>query len=242
MDSALTMKSLAEQAYQRLKSDIISNRIHPGVTIVQTELAESYGIGITPIREALQRLALEGWVEAMPRVGFAVTPVTLESVRETLELRLILETASLRMAALRAAPEQLQKIQEMAQSDLFAGEAVSDEKGIEHNRRFHYEIALASGNRQLAQVLRNLLDKLDRFLFLKFANSHDPEHTRRSHMALAKALIDRDSDEAERLLKIETDSFRERLLDLLSRQTYGEINSMDQVSILPDAGEESSEP
>lgn len=211
------------------------------MTIVQTELAESYGIGITPVREALQRLALEGWVEAMPRVGFVVTPVTLESVRETLELRLILETASLRMAALRAAPEQLQKIQEMAQSHLFAGEAVSDEKGIEHNRRFHYEIALASGNRQLAQVLRNLLDKLDRFLFLKFANSHDPEHTRRSHMALAKALIDRDPDEAERLLKIETDTFRERLLDLLSRQTYGEINSLDQVSILPDAREKSSE-
>jgi DNA-binding GntR family transcriptional regulator len=211
------------------------------VTIVQTELAESYGIGITPIREALQRLAFEGWVEAIPRVGFAVTPVTLESVRETLELRLILETASLRMAALRANPEQLQRIQEMAESGFSAGEAASDDRVIEHNREFHYEIALASGNRQLAQVLRNLLDKLDRFLFLKFSNSHDPEYTRKSHMALAKALSERDPDQAERLLKIETDSFRERLLDLLSRHTYGEVNSLDYVSILPDAGVTNSE-
>jgi DNA-binding GntR family transcriptional regulator len=102
--------SLADKAYRALKNDIIQCSLEPGQQIVQTQLAESYGIGATPLREALQRLAQEGFVRAIPRFGYVVIPVTLRDVREIFELRAVIESAAARMAAVRGSDRQLEKL------------------------------------------------------------------------------------------------------------------------------------
>ena len=97
----MAKKSLSEQAYDRIKADIITCSLKPGMQIAQPALVEKYNIGMTPIREAMQRLAQEGFVTPIPRFGYTITPITFTDVREIYELRSILESAAARLAALR---------------------------------------------------------------------------------------------------------------------------------------------
>ena len=74
--------SLAEQAYQLLRADIISCVLKPGQQVVQSRLAAHYQIGTTPIRDALHRLARENLVQPVPRSGYVITPITLTDIQE----------------------------------------------------------------------------------------------------------------------------------------------------------------
>ena len=88
--------SLAGQVYEAIKKDIISCALRPGQQIAQQQLAERYGAGITPVREALPKLTREGLVLTIPRFGYLVTTITISDVAEIFELRAILESAAAR--------------------------------------------------------------------------------------------------------------------------------------------------
>lgn len=83
-------ESLAGQAYEAIRNEIITCRLRPGQQIAQPQLAERYQTGTTPVRDALQRLAQEGLVQPIPRFGYLVTQITLSDVTEMYELRSIL--------------------------------------------------------------------------------------------------------------------------------------------------------
>ncbi|MFC2023467.1 GntR family transcriptional regulator, partial [Chloroflexota bacterium] len=107
--------SQASQAYELIKAELLSCTIRPGARVVQRELAERYKLGLTPIREALQRLSQDGYLTPVPRMGYTVSTIRLRDLRELYDLREILEGAAARWAAERATTEQLAKIQELAQ-------------------------------------------------------------------------------------------------------------------------------
>ena len=76
--------SLADKAYEVIKADIITCVLRPGQQIAQPRFAERYGMGLTPVREALQRLAQEGFVQAVPRFGYIISPIAIStSTRST---------------------------------------------------------------------------------------------------------------------------------------------------------------
>ncbi|MFD5259060.1 GntR family transcriptional regulator [Streptomyces bobili] len=79
-------RSLSDAAYQRLRSDIVSCQLAPGERLTERGLAESTGIGIAPIRDALTRLDHEGLVRTLPRKGYQVAPLTLKSIDDLFTL------------------------------------------------------------------------------------------------------------------------------------------------------------
>ena len=95
-------ESLAEVAYRAIEEMIVTRRLRPGSMISENQLSEQLGCGRTPIREALQRLKFEGFVEIHPRRGVLVAPIDVVKQLELLEVRRPLECLVVRLAAVRA--------------------------------------------------------------------------------------------------------------------------------------------
>ena len=91
--------SLAEKAYQAIRYLIVSLELAPGAVIDEPVLLERLGIGRTPVREALHRLALERLVEVYPRRGMFVTGVDVRELARLSEVRVVLEPEAARLAA-----------------------------------------------------------------------------------------------------------------------------------------------
>ena len=96
------MQSLADKAYHAIRGLIVSLALAPGALIDERELIERLGIGRTPVREALRRLAQEQLVEVYPRRGMFVTPVDARALARLSEVRAVLEPEAARLAAERA--------------------------------------------------------------------------------------------------------------------------------------------
>jgi DNA-binding GntR family transcriptional regulator len=93
--------TLADQAYRTLLEDIVTNRLEPGAVLVEEELQRRLGLGRTPIREALQRLAYEDLVDVLPRRGTLVSQINITDLSEIYEVRSRLEGLAARLAAER---------------------------------------------------------------------------------------------------------------------------------------------
>src|ERR1700756_1906720 len=107
-------QTLADQAYRELEEEITTLRIPPGAILSEAQLSERFGIGRTPVREALQRLAREGLVVIMPRRGVVVSEIDVAAQLRLLEVRRELERLMVRGAAQRASNTQCKRFQEIA--------------------------------------------------------------------------------------------------------------------------------
>src|SRR5262245_26547488 len=88
-------RTLSEAVYRRLKNDILWGRFPPDSALKSDRLRDLYSIGISPLREALSRLASERLVTASGQRGFRVAPLTIEDVRDTMETRIVIEREAL---------------------------------------------------------------------------------------------------------------------------------------------------
>jgi DNA-binding GntR family transcriptional regulator len=98
--------SLAEQAYQVLEDKLVKLDLAPGSVVSEGQLIQMTGLGRTPVREAMQRLAQQGLFQVLPRKGLLVTPVNLPDILHVLEARRPLERVIVYRAALNARDEQ----------------------------------------------------------------------------------------------------------------------------------------
>jgi DNA-binding GntR family transcriptional regulator len=214
-------QSLAGKAYEIVKGEIITCALEPGQQIVQSQLAERYQIGLTPVREALQRLAQEGFVQPIPRFGYIVSPITLSDVREIFELRSIVESSAARLAAVRGLQEQLAKILASADFTYVYKERQSYTDFLAHNADFHRSVALAARNQRLVDLVSKLLDELTRVFHLGLDLRDSAEEMRDEHLALAQVLCDRDPDRAEQIVQSQIVTSQNRILEALTRRISG---------------------
>ena len=209
-------ESLSDQAYRLLKNDIITCEFPPGEQIAQAALNERYQIGITPIREALQRLSLEGFVQSIPRLGYIVTPITFSDVHEMYELRTIVEVAAARLAALRAPQDALEKLIARADFSYVYQDIESYKDFLGQNRDFHIGIARLSGNQRLVDLISNLLDELTRLFHLGLSIRDSAAEMHDAHTALAQAIRERNPDRAEQIVHNEIEMSKNRVLEALT--------------------------
>src|SRR5918997_2824312 len=112
--SSTPAEQLADRAYFGLRDRIVDLRLPPGSTLREDELMSEMGVGRTPLREAVKRLALEHLVEVRPRRGTQVTDVRAQDIARFAEVRAELEAHAARLAAQRIGPEMREEAQELA--------------------------------------------------------------------------------------------------------------------------------
>lgn len=208
--------NLADQAYQSIRAEILNTRLMPGQQIVQGQLAEKYGLGMTPIREALQRLAHEGLVQAVPRMGYIVSHITFSDVRELFELRNVLETAAVRMVVARATDEQLRQLAEKANFSYVYSDHEDYSRFLARNQEFHCSIALIAGNQRLTETLERTLDGLTRVFHFGLDLRDSADEMRSEHVTLVDALLRRDADAAAEITSNQINRSIQRVMEALS--------------------------
>src|SRR5882757_4941425 len=114
---------LRERVYDALLGLITSRAQRPGQHLVETELAGRLGVSRQPVREALQRLSTEGWIDLRPALGAFVHIPTVEEADQLLAVRTMLETESARIAAANAEPESIARLRELCEQGVQASAA-----------------------------------------------------------------------------------------------------------------------
>jgi DNA-binding GntR family transcriptional regulator len=203
--------------YQQIREKIVYGELKPGAILTEAGLADEYGVSKAPVREALVLLGHEGLVESMPRVGHVVATFTVQDVLETFHLRSILEAAAAGLAAERITEEGIaallkivdeeSALSERAQEGGF-DERAFDERAYGLNIEFHQLIARASGNRRLADLIKQLIEDMQRML------DFDPRLvTLRQHMEIVEALKHGDRAKAEQAMRRHIEQTKSRVLD-----------------------------
>lgn len=221
--------SLAQQAYNAIKKDILMCRLDPGSQIAQAQLAELYSFSVTPVREALKRLESEGFVTSIPRLGYIISPITVKGVEEIYELRSILETSAVRLAIQRASDEQIAQLRERANFVYTFKDPESYLRFLDLNIQFHVSIALASGNRKLAEMLSNTLNEMTRIFNLGLDLRDSAQEMRNEHLALAQVITARNAVQAEQIIQDQISLSRQRVIEMLQeRANRGLMNSISE--------------
>lgn len=194
---------LRQAVYDTLAEMIASGSLKPGQHLVESELAEHLGVSRQPIREALQRLAVDRWVELRPAYGAYVHVPTTEEVAQLLGVRSVLEAYSAREAAQRATSEGIARLRNLYEAGL-AVLAADDEAGlVTANAKLHACIVQISGNRVLAELVSQV-ERRVRWYYTPIARPRGKEAWN-EHSTLIKAIGNGDADLAEQLMRAHTE-------------------------------------
>ena len=163
--------SRTEQAYERIRLEILTFGLSPGELISEVSLAERFDLSLAAVRAVVPRLRHEGLLINKKRRGQMVSPVTLEEIDNTYELRYLLEPKAVEQAVGNVDVAALRALDEKASAWTLAGGRKSKLDAMFAHRQFHLAIAAACTNEQLAQWIGHLIDKVLRFQYLDLRSS-----------------------------------------------------------------------
>jgi GntR family transcriptional regulator, carbon starvation induced regulator len=205
-DLGSSASSLAQAAWGMIRDDIIAGRLTPNARLRLSKLRDRYGIGASPLREALSRLAAEGFVVSSERRGFAVAPISLTEFRELTDLRKLLEKECLRLsmqhgddkweASVLGAFHRLGKVQKR----LSAGDAAAIDEWEKLNHEFHGTLVAACPSGWLRRFRELVYLYADRFRRICLASPAPGRDVQREHQQLRDAVLDRDVGRTHRLI------------------------------------------
>ena len=193
---ASTETSLSDRAYNDLESMIVTLKLAPGSAVSEAALSERLGIGRTPIREALQRLARERLVTILPRRGIIVSEINIKSQLRLLEVRREVERLVARSAARRATPEERERFAHMAREFEKAAKS-NDEVTFMRVDRDYNELTVVAARNEFAAGAMNLVHSLSRrFWYIHYKQAADMPRAAKLHADVARSIAAQDEDAA----------------------------------------------
>ena len=211
----LEPRSLRDRAYDEIKRRIITLEFKPGAYLNEAQVSDELGIGRTPVHQALDRLMIEGMVEVIPRKGVLVKAVSMEEVRNLIEVRLINEPHAAGVAAEKATDAQLDDLQRILDESEKARADRDIETLMNLDRAFHQGIARAAGNEVMTDVITTLQDRLARFWFISLSADDQLDRVDDEHSRVMEGLRSRDPAMARAAMSHHIDSFRANILATL---------------------------
>jgi GntR family transcriptional regulator, carbon starvation induced regulator len=197
--------SLVELAYDKIRQDIVMGRLAPGAKLRIDDLRSRYGLGATPLREALSRLSAIGLVEATSQRGFRVARISREDLKDVTECRIRLETELLRQSI-----ENGDDAWEAAVAGTFHTLSKMESQGLPldgqtfstwevRNRAFHEALTSRATSRWTQRFRAMIYDHHERYRRISHVSGNRARDVSLEHAAICKAALARDADEACRL-------------------------------------------
>jgi DNA-binding GntR family transcriptional regulator len=199
----------ADRAYLAIRGLIVSLELPPGAVIDERELMQRLGLGRTPVREALRRLAQEQLVEVFPRRGMFVTNVDVRDLARISEVRLALEPEAARLAAERATDEERDALAEL-------GDRIkrgADLMGLDE--QIHRAVYAASHNDLLEKTLGEYYVLALRIWTIALDRAEDLEGAVEAHRDLIQAIVVDNGDRAAEIMRAHVEDFEQSMRKVL---------------------------
>jgi DNA-binding GntR family transcriptional regulator len=207
----------SQRAYRAIRAAIAELALRPGQPLSEAVLAERFGFGRMPVREAVHRLRHDGLVVSLPRKGLFVAPLRLEDVREIYEMLEALDGMVLKLVALTISEEELAELELFINLEEAALLADRHEEWIAANKSFHQRLVLLSNNRRIATTIELLEEQIARATRLAYPLRAKPFPSVEEHRAIVRALRARNAGKAQAIGMRHRERIRTEVLEALSR-------------------------
>jgi DNA-binding GntR family transcriptional regulator len=193
--------SRTDQVYLTLKQDIFNFRLLPGDSFTESEVAERMAVSRTPVREALFRLERDGYLQVHFRSGWSVKPFDFQQFENLYDLRLVLETASIKRLSEQSDPAA--GLDELTTFWLVPREQrLTDELTVSaHDEQFHVKLVESAGNPEISKVHNDVMERIRIVRRLDFTQAHRIEKTYDEHSLILQAILHHRADQAIMLLR-----------------------------------------
>lgn len=187
-------KNLKEKAYFLIKDMIVKGDFKPNEHIEEKVLADLINMSKTPIREAINTLEQEGWVQIVPRKGIFVSEITLKDIKDIFQVRENIEPTVLEMAFSNLNRKKLKKMFEM-----FSKKEESSQKELDKlDHELHQYILDSCNNKHIIKMMENVYEHNQRLRFLLKKTNKRKEDTIEEHLKILEAIIEDDLPKAKK--------------------------------------------
>lgn len=191
----------SDRAYHTIRKLLVEFTLKPGERINEVQLSRSLGVSRTPIREALNRLASEGFVSLTPNRGFFVRSLSTEGLLDLYELRSIIECAAFKLMCERAEDSEIDRLRQYWEAIVDGYRDQAPDIILAEDEGFHLLIAELSGNPELVGQLASINARIR---FIRRIQIEHPSHDKAqvtSHSAIVAAAVKRDAENGMKLLR-----------------------------------------
>ncbi len=201
------------RVYRKLKEMAIHYEFRPGERLNEVDLAAQLKTSRTPLREALNRLTMEGFLIFKDKPGFYCRPLTASDVCDLYECRTAIEKQAVRLAVERASDTDIEALWALLVEGEESSAALNADELLQQDEHFHQGIADLSGNKELVRFLANINDRIHFIRSIK--RDERRAEAEAEHHAIATALMNRNAGKAETLMEDHISRRREDIVEAI---------------------------
>jgi len=213
-------KPLREIVLEALKDAIVNGKLKPGERLMEQQVAEELCVSRTPVREAIRKLEIEGFIIIVPRKGAYVSDVSLKDIAQVFEVRAAMEALAAGLAAQRISDEQLGVLEKKLAEVESVAESLDLDSIIQFDTDFHEIIYNASKNDRLVQILHNLREQIQRYRTTSLASPGRLKDTIKEHRELLEAISTRDVTLAQRVAKEHIENAEGTIVEAFKEKSF----------------------
>lgn len=210
-------KPLRELVLDAIREAIISGTLKPRERLMEIQMAEELGVSRTPIREALRKLELEGFIVMVPRKGAYVADFSFKDIADIFEIRAALEGLAASLAAERITDEELENMERLM---VEKAEAISQndiERIVDVDTKFHEAIYQASRNKRLWNIISNLREQIQRFRATSLAHPGRSKQSLEEHRSIVEAIQARDAQASRQVAQEHIENAENSMIDAIKK-------------------------
>ena len=206
---------MTQRVYDTLRLKIIRGEITSGSRLAESVIAEQMKVSRTPVREALQKLALEGFVYSIPRAGYMVEEISEYDIIDLFRTRTAIEQVAARWSIERISDEEIKHLEQNLQETDRIIKSGKTEKMIDLDRDFHHTIYKTSGSKTLYEICKTLSDHTLKFRYACIHIAEIASRARNGHFEILSAIKSRNPDMVDDAILAHLEESKEDILNYL---------------------------
>ncbi|WP_017298641.1 GntR family transcriptional regulator [Nodosilinea nodulosa] len=207
--------SSVDRIYQQLKQMAMTYKFRPGEPLNEVELAASFGVSRTPLREVLNRLVAEGLLDFVPRKGFSCKPLDTKRVFDLYEVRCGLEMMSAKLATERASDDEIDALIQFWKTATEKFCTFTPVDCARCDETFHERLAELSQNSELLHMLQNVNARAHYLRLISMEQEAYRQNTCAEHQHILQAIQDRNVDAAVNSMAAHVSLRQEQLVEVI---------------------------
>ncbi|HOB12231.1 MAG TPA: GntR family transcriptional regulator [Syntrophomonadaceae bacterium] len=210
-------KPLRELVLDAIREAIINGTLKPRERLMEIQLAEELGVSRTPIREALRKLELEGFIVMVPRKGAYVADISFKDIADVFEIRAALEALAAGLAAERITDEELEEMERLVAEKAESIANQDMERLVKVDTLFHEAIYKASRNQRLTSMISNLREQIQRYRTTSLAYPGRMQRSLEEHRSIVEAIQSRDPQIAQQVAREHIENAENSMIEAIKK-------------------------